>query len=206
MVIDECAALGFVPQIEEGVGYLAAYARLMLVFQDFSQIERIYPRARSIIANAGALVAFGVRDLDTAKRVSEMIGMRTQLSRSAGTSQSNTALIQHQQQDGLAETGRALVDPAEVLRMEDSETLLFVDGVRYPIKATRIRYWKEWRLWGKWDRWRAGTVAQTASVASPSADGPDRDPASAVPDQAPVGYHGHGPVPQAGSGPPAAAP
>lgn len=203
-ILDECAALGFVPQIEEGVGYLAAYARLMLVFQDFSQIERIYPRARSIIANAGALVAFGVRELETAKRLSAMIGLRTQLSRSAGISQSNTALIQHQAQQGLAETGRALLDPAEILRMPDTQALLFMDGVRHPIKATKIRYWKEWRFWGQWDRWRAASPTAAASAPSPP-DALDGAPGRA-PVQAPAQCPGRAPAPPGGFGRPSGAP
>lgn len=185
-ILDECAALGYVPQIEEGVGYLAAYARLLLVFQDFSQIERIYPRARSIIANAGALVAFGVRDLETAKRLSEMIGARTQLTRSAGVSQANTALLQHQQQAGEAETGRMVLDPSEILRLPDDQALLFVDGVRHPIKATKIRYWTAWRLWGRFDSWRA--VSGGAPDPSPaSAPGPAR---SRAPSPTPAGAAG----------------
>ncbi len=153
-VIDEAAAIGRIPELETGAGYLAAYARLLLVFQDFNQIERTYPKAKSIIANATALVAFGVTELDTAKRLSEMIGRKTEVSHSDGVSQASTALISHQASIGRSETGRALLDPSEILRMPGDEALVFLTGVRHPIKARKIVYFRERRYKGRWDYWR----------------------------------------------------
>ena len=154
IILDEAAAIGRIPELETGAAYLAAYARLMFVFQDFAQLERTYPKARSIIANAAAMVAFGVRETETAKRISEMLGQQTTLSRSAGMSQASTALLRYQASSGHAETGRALLDLSEVLRLPDNEVLVFADGVRHPIKARKVQYYRERRYRGRYDRWR----------------------------------------------------
>lgn len=154
IILDEAAAIGRIPELETGAAYLAAYARLMFVFQDFAQLERTYPKARSIIANAAALVAFGVRETETAKRISDMLGQQTTLSRSAGMSQANTALLRYQASAGRAETGRALLDLSEVLRLPDNEVLVFADGVRHPIRARKVRYYQERRYRGRYDTWR----------------------------------------------------
>jgi type IV secretion system protein VirD4 len=166
-VIDEAAALGHVPELETGVGYLAGYASLLLVFQDFSQIEQNFPKARSIVGNAAALVCFGVRDIETAKKISEMIGVKNQITYSEGVSKASTAVFDRQDSAGFAETGRALLDPAEILRMKDHEALIFMDRVRFPIRARKIRYWKEWRFFGRWDRWRVRRPAAPPSPTGP---------------------------------------
>ena len=166
-VLDEAAALGHIPELETGVGYLAGYASLLLVFQDFGQIEASFPKARSIIGNAAALVCFGVRDLDSARKISEMIGVKNQLSYSEGISKASTAVFDRQDSSGIAETGRALLDPAEILRLKDHEALIFMDKVRFPIRARKIRYWKEWRFLGRWDRWRVPRRAAPALPARP---------------------------------------
>jgi type IV secretion system protein VirD4 len=153
-VIDEAAAIGRIPEIETGVGYLAAFCQLLIAFQDFPQLERTYPKAKSIIANATALVAFGVNELDTAKRLSEMIGRKTEVSHSEGVSQASTALLKHQASTGRSETGRALLDPSEILRMPGDEALVFLTGVRHPIKGRKIVYFRERRYRGRWDYWR----------------------------------------------------
>lgn len=153
-IIDEAAAVGRIPELETGAGYLAAYARLLFIFQDMNQIERTYAKGKSVIANAGAFVAFGVRELDTAKRLSEMIGRTTEISHSQGVSQANTALLQHQASTGRSETGRPLMDPSEILRMDERELLLWIDGVRHPMKVRKIQFFREWRYANMWDYWR----------------------------------------------------
>ena len=151
-VLDEAAAIGRIPELESGAAYLACYARLMFVFQDFAQIERTYPKARSIIANASAIVAFGVKELETARNLSEMLGRRTTLSASAGTAQASSALLRHQVTEGEAETGRYLLDPSEVLRSDD--VLIFADGLRFPVRARKLRYYDLRRYKGRFDAWR----------------------------------------------------
>lgn len=75
----------------------------MLVFQDLGQLEGTYPRARSLMANAATLVAFGVNDMATAQLLSERIGPTTVRAFSEGMSQAVHKVMTGQVQAGLAE-------------------------------------------------------------------------------------------------------
>ena len=155
-LIDEAATLGRLEPLETGVGYLATYARLLLVFQDLDQLERTYPKARSIIANATVKVAFGVNDIATAKMLSETIGKATTQSHSQGKSQRSIDLFQRETNRGQSETGRYLLDPSEVMRLPRDQAMIFFNGaVVHPILASKVQYFKVWRWWRRWDQWRS---------------------------------------------------
>lgn len=154
-LLDEAAALGYLEPLEKGMGYLRAYARALIVFQDLGQLEGTYPKARSLIANAATLVTFGVNDSSTAKMLSERIGQTTVVARSAGVSQRCNDLMPDRTQDGHAEAGRALIDASEVMRLAADDVLIFM-GRKVPaaIKAKRAVYFNEACFAGRWDRWR----------------------------------------------------
>lgn len=73
-LLDEAAALGHIPELEEGTGHLRAYARAVIIFQDLGQLQAVYRKWRSLLANARCQVAFGVNDEETAELWSKMIG------------------------------------------------------------------------------------------------------------------------------------
>ncbi len=154
-LLDEAAALGYLEPLEKGMGYLRAYARALIVFQDLGQLEGTYPKARSLIANSATLVTFGVNDSSTAKMLSERIGQTTVVARSAGVSQRCNDLMPDRTQDGHAEAGRALIDASEVMRLAVDDVLVFM-GRKVPaaIKAKRAVYFNEACFSGRWDRWR----------------------------------------------------
>jgi len=155
LLLDEAAALGRIQPIEDGVGYLAAYMNMIMVWQDLDQLERTYSRARSIIANAGCKVAFNVSDIDTARMLADSIGHATILSHSAGRSQANVDVVRHNLSEGVSEAPRYLLDPAEIMRLPDRWALILMPRqVAYPILATKVRYWLERRWKGMWDPWR----------------------------------------------------
>ena len=83
-MLDEAAALGHIPELEDGMGYLRAYARAVVIFQDLGQLQATYRKWRSLIANAACQVFFGVNDQDTAELVSKMVGECTVDVRSVG--------------------------------------------------------------------------------------------------------------------------
>jgi type IV secretion system protein VirD4 len=171
------------------MGYLRAYGRAILIFQDIHQVESIYARAKSIIANSAARVAFAVNDEATAKMISEQLGQTTVRSRSIGISQASDALIRHNAQAGFAEAGRPLLDPSEILRPPRDKVPVFITGSsRSAILASRLVYYKERYFRGLWDRWRG-------AAAHPGISGG----ASAVPGAV-------SPAPQNAAPPPAAVP
>jgi type IV secretion system protein VirD4 len=132
---------------------------MMLVFQDLGQMQSVYPKARSMIANAAVRIAFGVRDLETAEMLSNMVGATTVRGRSEGQYQNVDDLMAQRRQAGLSEAGRRLLDPAEVLRLTPDEVLLFLPAMA-PVKAEKVRYYRrglmalESRWAGLYDRWR----------------------------------------------------
>lgn len=172
LLLDEAAAMGRIEPLETGVGYLATYARMILVFQDLDQLKRTYEKATSMIANAGCKIAFGVNDIDTARMLAESIGQTTVTSHSAGQSQRSTDVFERQHNQGANEAGRFLLDPSEIMRLSRKKALIFFNGpVRHPVLAKKIQYFKVWRWRGMWDRWRA----DSAKVISFSPPPPPKD-------------------------------
>ncbi|MGE0062403.1 MAG: type IV secretory system conjugative DNA transfer family protein [Xanthobacteraceae bacterium] len=154
LLIDECPALGYLEPLMSGLGYLRAYARTLLVFQDLGQLKRIYGEhgARSFIAASGCQVAFSVNDNDTARELAESVGMTTVLSRSESSSQ-GVDPMRHHSQSGRSETGRFLLDASEIRRLPQSRCLIFMSGL-LPILARKVRHYRV-RAWrGRWDAWR----------------------------------------------------
>lgn len=154
-LLDETAALGRLEPLETGVGYLATYARLLLVFQDLDQLRRTYPKAQSMLANAGCKIAFGVNDPETAQLLADSIGQKTVRGRSTGQSGKADDLVYDQTNRNHSESGRFLRDPSEIMREKRHRCLIFFNGtVRYPVLASKVRYYAEFRWRNMWDRWR----------------------------------------------------
>ncbi|MCQ0990548.1 type IV secretory system conjugative DNA transfer family protein [Jiella marina] len=167
LLIDEAAALGRLEPLETGVGYLAAYARMIMVWQDIAQLERTYPKAQSIMANAACKVVFGINDVTSAKTLAETIGHTTTYSRSSGRAARGQAGDQHSQ--NRSESGRYLIDPSEIMRLKPQQCIVFLsDAVRHPIWARKVRYWKVWRWRGRWDHWRPSRANVVTLWPSPS--------------------------------------
>jgi type IV secretion system protein VirD4 len=159
-MLDEAAALGPIPELEEGMGHLRAYARAIMVFQDLGQLQAIYRKWRSLLANASCQIAFGVNDEDTAELFSKMLGDRTVEVRSTGVNTGASTILAHHENAGLGEAGRRLMQPSEILRMSRDEALVFMRGLPHPILSRRVKYYEEDCFDGLWDRWRDGQCLQ----------------------------------------------
>jgi type IV secretion system protein VirD4 len=148
-LLDELPALGYMRPIEDGIGYLAGYgAKLWLFIQDLDQLERIYPKARSMIANCAVRQAFNVQDPATARLLSDMLGTATVRVASHGrTSPLPVRLLSHVFHSSSFEAARQLMTPDEILSQKRETQLLFVEGLR-GFAAHKIRYFElcEFRL------------------------------------------------------------
>ena len=173
LMIDEARALGHLDVLARAMGWLRAYAQLVLVWQDLGQLTATYGEqtATTFKANSGATVAFNVNDLTTARELADIIGHRTVFSSSAGMSQGSTDILRHQQQMGQSESGYYLVDPAQVMQLTKRFAVIRMNTVDAPI---RIRKWDYRR--DRWFRDRAGVWR--ARVPQP---GPQDDPQTAAP-------------------------
>jgi len=154
VVFDECAALGRMDQLEQFMGWMRAYAKAILVFQDRNQIHVRYGRegAQTILNACACTVTFAISDNETAREWAEKIGQRTVQTRNSGQSQASTDLLRHQNQYGVGEAGYYLCDPAQLQRLGSHDILVALHNLPV-IKGTRIEYWKEPRWKGKWDTW-----------------------------------------------------
>ena len=169
-LLDEAAALGYLEPLESGMGYIRAYARALLIFQDLDQLQRTYGKWRSLLANCGAHVFWAINDMETAKLVAERIGHTTVRTRSTGVSQSHDAVIGHQAQSGQGEAARLLIDAAELLRLSPDDVLVFMNReIAAPIKASRVVYYRERCFKGLWDRWRDAADGPAVEPVSPLA-------------------------------------
>ena len=164
-MLDEAAALGNIPELEEGMGHLRAYARAVIVFQDLGQLKATYRKWQSVLANASCQVFFGVNDWDTAELVSKMLGERTVEAPTFGVNVGADTVLAHHQNVGVGQVGRRLLQPAEILRMGREKMVVFVRGLAQPVLADRLVYHADRRFDGQWDRWRdRASASETASA------------------------------------------
>lgn len=154
-LIDEFPALGYMKNIEVGIGYLAGYGiSLWMFIQDLSQLKSNYPKWESFIANCSARMAFGTNDVETAKVLSDMLGTTTITTSSEGTNK-EAGLLRRRvsgHSTNTSESSRQLMTPDEVMRMPWDAQLIFVQGCK-PIIAEKLRYFQEPEFKGHFDDW-----------------------------------------------------
>jgi type IV secretion system protein VirD4 len=155
LLLDEVRVLGRLDQLEHQAGLLRAYCIPVLIWQNLPQIRAVYrDGADAFMATATCRAFFGTEDDITGTHVASMLGNTTTFSTSMGVSQSSDAWLQQQHQQGQAESGYWLLDPAEVQRIRPNRIIIKARGVPYPIFAKRIDYRRIWRWKGRWDSWR----------------------------------------------------
>ncbi|MFN4163105.1 MAG: type IV secretory system conjugative DNA transfer family protein [Ferrovibrio sp.] len=154
--LDEIAALGRMGPVETAIGYLAGYGvSLWLFFQDLDQLQKTYPKWRSMIANCNVRQAFGVSDYETAKELSAMLGQRTmKVSNKSRSGDWLMPLPEHVSRQS-SQIARPLLTPDEIMTMPQDSQLIFVQACR-PIPAKKLRYFVE----------RVFRASQNSSVSS----------------------------------------
>lgn len=76
-VFDEMPQLGYMRIIEDAVAITRSYRiRLWLFAQDLAQLEEVYPKWRSLVANCRSQIYFRPNDTRTAEHVAERLGRR----------------------------------------------------------------------------------------------------------------------------------
>ena len=112
-----------------------------LIIQDFSQLKAVYGDGfESFIANCGYLQVFGVRDLFTARYISDMLGMSTVWTSSQGYSTGGSGGGSHSK--SVNEVGRPLMTVGEILTMPHWVQLIFPPSAP-PILAGKHLWYAE---------------------------------------------------------------
>lgn len=179
LLLDEFPQLAHMQPIEDILAYGAGFNLLVWVFlQDLSQLRRFYPETwQTFIAGASVRAFYGVRELDTAKLVSEMVGQATVasygytesaghslsfgqsdthgwsgMSQSSSTSESRTKGYSSSFGRNLSYVGRRLITPEEVLGLNPFEQVLFIANYP-PIRAALLPYYKHKELSERAEPW-----------------------------------------------------
>ena len=146
--LDEFAQLGYVEQIETAISLLRGYGACFLIYiQDLSQLKGIYRKWQSFLANA-AKEFYGTADIDTAKYVSESLGVKT--IEQVSNSESKQALKPlGGTSTSVSETGRALLTPDEVMRLGPENPIVLISG-EAPYLLRRLNYLSDAEYQGKY--------------------------------------------------------
>jgi len=157
-IIDEAGTLERLSALEQAVTLLRGYGvRAALCVQNLNQLSKIFPgeHGRQIVQSNMDQVFFGIRDLDTAKEISAWIGQVTVHSVSYQHGRSTTgspllSFVDNKQAGSVSksegvthtETGRALIQPEEILKLPDDVVLVLAKGI-LPFACRRLTYWKD---------------------------------------------------------------
>ena len=156
-LLDEMAAIGRLPSIEQAYGLMAGFGmQLWGIVQDLSQLARIYGEHgwQTFISNSGVIQYFGSRDKMTAEYFSSLCGVTTVevvntssgISRMFGSSSSHgpggggsgsSEGSTHSQTTGINEAQRQLAYPDELMVLKGHQQIVFVENLD-PIKATKM--------------------------------------------------------------------
>lgn len=147
-ILDEFAALGKMQQIEDGIAEAAGHGvQLWPIVQDLSQLKKNYDdKWESFIANCECKLFLGIRDMFTAKYISQMCGKATvvvesyNMSRSSGDSETRSRGANYNESTGtnagasdghnMLAAGRELITPDEVVSLPEGSGIGFMGTSR----------------------------------------------------------------------------
>lgn len=166
-ILDECAQLGNFPLVARMFTYGAGVGiRPWAVYQSHDQLKATGPNADTIIpASAAVQSSFGIREIDTATRLSRQIGYQSleyddalrQAQSDHAYQQAVNALLTsgdpvrvaldlaHHQNASThrASQPRELLKPDEALMLAPDKQIIFADGLSHPVMAEKRPYYEQ---------------------------------------------------------------
>ncbi len=143
LMLDEFPALGRLDFFESALAFMASYGlRAFLIAQSLNQIDKAYGPNHSILDNCHVRITFATNDERTAKRISEMLGVATELRAQRNYAGHRLAPWLGHLMVSRQETARALLTPGEVMQLPPDEAVVMVSG-HPPIRATKLRYFRD---------------------------------------------------------------
>jgi type IV secretion system protein VirD4 len=139
LVLDEYAALGRIPLLEDMLAFLRGYGvRALIAVQDLSQLRRIYGPHHAIAANCRLHVAAATSDVATRAEISRRLGDSTHVY--AKRSRSGR-LLDVRRTVSQAEVRRPLLTEGEIGALPPDKLLVTKAG-HPPILADKLPYWR----------------------------------------------------------------
>jgi type IV secretion system protein VirD4 len=146
LMLDEFPALGRLDFFESALAFMAGYGlKSFLIAQSLNQIEKAYGPNHAILDNCHVRVAFATNDERTARRVSEALGMATELRAMKNYAGHRLSPWLGHLMVSRQETARPLLTAGEVMQLPPSDELVLVSGTP-PIRARKARYYEDIRL------------------------------------------------------------
>jgi type IV secretion system protein VirD4 len=143
LMLDEFPALGRLDFFESALAFMAGYGlKSFLIAQSLNQIEKAYGQNNSILDNCHVRVSFATNDERTAKRVSDALGMATELRAMKNYAGSRLSPWLGHLMISRQETARPLLTPGEVMQLPPDDELVLVSGSA-PIRAKKARYYED---------------------------------------------------------------
>lgn len=145
-MLDEFAALGRLDFFESALAFMAGYGlKAFLITQSLNQIEKAYGPNNSILDNCHVRVCFATNDERTAKRVSDSLGMSTELRAMKNYAGHRLSPWLGHLMVSRSETARPLLTQGEIMDLPDTDEIVMVSGL-HPIRAKKARYYNDPRL------------------------------------------------------------
>jgi type IV secretion system protein VirD4 len=146
LMLDEFPALGRLDFFESALAFMAGYGlKSFLIAQSLNQIEKAYGPNNAILDNCHVRVAFATNDERTARRVSDALGMATELRAMKNYAGHRLSPWLGHLMVSRQETARPLLTAGEVMQLPPSDELVLVSGIA-PIRAHKARYYEDIRL------------------------------------------------------------
>ena len=143
LMLDEFPALGRLDFFESALAFMAGYGlKSFLIAQSLNQIEKAYGQNNSILDNCHVRVSFATNDERTAKRVSDALGMATELRAMKNYAGSRLSPWLGHLMISRQETARPLLTPGEVMQLPADDELVLMSGCA-PIRAKKARYYED---------------------------------------------------------------
>ena len=143
MMLDEFPALGRLDFFETALAFMAGYGiRAYLIAQSLNQISKAYGENNSILDNCHIRIAFSSNDERTAKRISDALGMATELRAQRNYAGHRLAPWLSHVMVSRQETARPLLTPGEIMQLPPTDELVLVSGL-LPIRAKKLRYFED---------------------------------------------------------------
>ncbi|HZD63607.1 MAG TPA: IncP-type conjugal transfer protein TraG, partial [Xanthobacteraceae bacterium] len=146
LMLDEFPALGRLDFFETALAFMAGYGlKSFLIAQSLNQIEKAYGPNNSILDNCHVRVSFATNDERTAKRVSDALGIATELRAMKNYAGHRLSPWLGHLMISRQETARPLLTAGEVMQLPPTDELVLVSAC-HPIRARKARYFEDARL------------------------------------------------------------
>jgi len=146
LMLDEFPALGRLDFFESALAFMAGYGlKSFLIAQSLNQIEKAYGANNAILDNCHVRVSFATNDERTAKRVSDALGMATEMKAMKNYAGHRLSPWLGHLMVSRSETARPLLTPGEIMQLPPTDEIVMVSGI-HPVRAKKARYYEDRRF------------------------------------------------------------